>query len=81
MTRHICDGHEYRTRETEDQFGGFQCFDNYASLVAGCHRSPCKEYWTFKDATGEHYDTYHVSNLEGFTIEQQLVRWFAAVSS
>jgi hypothetical protein len=75
--KHIVDGHEYRTdlgREHMD------LFNNYGSLVAVGTLSPCSEYWHFETCEGVDCgasDSYHVNNLEGFTVEQQLARWYS----
>ena len=79
--RHICDGHEYRTNgETRH----IDCFNNYGSLVAVGTLSPCSEYWFFETTEGIDTggsDSYHVDNLDGFTIPEQLVRWYSVVGS
>jgi hypothetical protein len=77
--KHICDGHKYRT----DMGRGIDLFNNYGTLVAIGTLSPCSEYWNFETLTGVDCggsDSYHVNDLEGFGVEQQLVRWFAGVS-
>ena len=80
--KHICDGHEYTTTESR---GHMDLFNNYGTMVAVGEMSPCSEYWQFSTTEGIDQgssDSYHVGNMSpDFTPEQQLVRWYTAVTS
>lgn len=82
--RIICDGHEYRVIEKYDitQRGlrkNWIAKDNYGNLVAIASESECGEYWHFEHGSEELSDMYHESDLEGFTIPEQLVRWYSVL--
>lgn len=73
--RIICDGHEYRVIEHAD---ALVALNNYGRPVAEAIISPCGEYWIFEH--GEHAisSQYHVNELAGYSVREQLVRWYAA---
>ena len=74
--KHICDGHEYAATQDGDFL---RLTNNYGTRVAQATVSPCGEYWHFETADHAIGDSYHENALEGFTIEQQLVRWYAGL--
>lgn len=77
--KHICNGMEYSTVMDGDH-RDIRARNNYGTPVCCAEKSACRKYWEFRTYDGE-YQTQYCQNVfqTGYTVEQQLVRWFASL--
>ena len=75
----ICDGHQYRVR---DERVRYVARNNYGTDVAVAFQDATGEYWYFETIPEGKGDQYHENALgDTYTIQEQLVRWYAAVEA
>jgi hypothetical protein len=78
MTRHICDGHEYRVVDSTWPDDTHMLLNNYGSEVAYMSRSACGEYWHFMTRSQECLGRVHEDNVIDNTLDQELVHRYVA---
>lgn len=80
--RIICDGHEYRVTSVADMGTIWYARNNYGTIVAEACAGAFSRCWhmtTLDDDAVRWSETFSAAELQGYTIPEQLVRWYTSV--